>query len=192
MSGAGGTHVAGNWCSMSRVQKRVACQILAAQGLSSSQIGQRLATTRNAIIGMCRRSGVKLHGRPIDGARKTHSRRYFQRKKPPAARKAKPMPAKAPGRFAKPIKQGAGAAKATATKLRNKSRRSAFEAMPPVVGKAGAGLSILELTNTTCRWPVGVATGLEQRFCGHLPEVSGVYCPHHAAVGTRPYSEAAA
>lgn len=201
----------GKWYSMSRAEKQTACQVLAAQGLSASQIGLRLATTRNAIIGMCHRNGVQLLGCPVDGARKTNSFRRVGRRKPrallsPGATVGEPRgkhrasPAKqriqagniVPRRRKPKSAPGRKAQERSLTRARNEIRRMAPTAPAPVAGKGGTGLSIFELTAKTCRWPVGEATGLEQRFCGHLPEASGVYCPHHAGIATRPYSEAGA
>jgi hypothetical protein len=42
-------------------------------------------------------------------------------------------------------------------------------------------VGLLDLTNRTCRWPVGSATGSAQMFCGlpaNLVE-HGPYCPMH-------------
>lgn len=45
-------------------------------------------------------------------------------------------------------------------------------------------VSLLELTSTTCRWPVGDAEGSSQMYCGdHAGRRS--YCERHAEMGNR-------
>lgn len=42
------------------------------------------------------------------------------------------------------------------------------------------GLNILDLTETTCRWPEG---DQQITFCGHLPKKDSPYCPYHHKQG---------
>lgn len=55
---------------------------LAAEGLSSGQIGKAIGKTRNAVIGKCHRIGVKLKGKPdykkiSEEVKETVNRRVF-------------------------------------------------------------------------------------------------------------------
>ena len=40
-------------------------------------------------------------------------------------------------------------------------------------------VSLWELTDKTCRWPVGEACGAEQMFCGAIPFEDAPYCARH-------------
>ena len=46
--------------------------------------------------------------------------------------------------------------------------------------------SILELTEHTCRWPVGEPEKPDFFFCGAEPQASSVYCSVHHCVAYRP------
>lgn len=127
-------------------------------GLSCSQIATELGTglTRNAIIGKVHR--IRLH-----------------RSHPRGASIRGPMP---------PRKRAG-----TTSRRRSEPRflaappppADAWEALP---GTAPVGL--LELTDRTCRWPLGEKPF---RFCG-CPTVHGsVYCGTHTALGTKPIQE---
>jgi GcrA cell cycle regulator len=76
--------------------------------------------------------------------------------------------------------------------LRDRSRNT--EARPPRTLRApkmavrlppepvGAGISLLELTEKTCRYPHGDPKAAEFKFCG-APSLPGLpYCPYHSAV----------
>lgn len=73
-------------------------------------------------------------------------------------------------------------------RIRQKSRQAIlkqFKAM--AINNAGnyQGISLIELTNHTCRWP-----GDERRsdgfhgFCGEPTALDSPYCAHHLAIGT--------
>lgn len=46
--------------------------------------------------------------------------------------------------------------------------------------------TVLTLTETTCRWPIGDPAGEEFYFCGGASEIGQPYCPHHAKIATQP------
>lgn len=47
-------------------------------------------------------------------------------------------------------------------------------------------LSIMDLTPTTCRWPVDDIKSGDTRFCGHFSRVGKSYCCHHEARAWKP------
>lgn len=49
----------------------------------------------------------------------------------------------------------------------------------------GIGVSILELTSETCRWPLGEPGHAGFHFCGAMPEDLSPYCCEHTALATR-------
>ena len=46
--------------------------------------------------------------------------------------------------------------------------------------------SILQLTEFTCKWPVGDPTQEDFYFCGRRSETGMPYCDHHARVAYQP------
>jgi len=59
--------------------------------------------------------------------------------------------------------------------------------LPPVEPAHGdASPMFLDLRRTSCRWPVGDATGAAQRFCGATADDLRPYCPWHAAKAIDP------
>jgi GcrA cell cycle regulator len=56
------------------------------------------------------------------------------------------------------------------------------------IEKMARKLDLLELTERTCKWPIGDPTEENFHFCG-LPAVHGKpYCEHHVAVAFQPMS----
>jgi GcrA cell cycle regulator len=45
-----------------------------------------------------------------------------------------------------------------------------------------AGVSLMELTNDTCRWPIGDVGAADFHFCGHPPKKDAPYRDSHCAV----------
>jgi GcrA cell cycle regulator len=71
-------------------------------------------------------------------------------------------------------------------------RASAMQALPPmplpVDDEVDFGIDVtkrvglIDLTERTCKWPVGIETGAKQMFCGcRKGRDDGPYCPHHTA-----------
>lgn len=64
---------------------------------------------------------------------------------------------------------------------------------PPMVAAApvaeetwaplGPSVSLVQLTENTCRWPVGSAEGSEQMFCGCARSTRSAYCDDHKKMG---------
>ena len=62
-----------SWTSMSRVQRIEAVRDGCNRDLSAARIGMELGVSRNCIIGIARRAGIKLHGGPNQHSGKTHT-----------------------------------------------------------------------------------------------------------------------
>ena len=147
-----------------------------AEGLSASQIAGELGNvTRNAVIGKVHRLGLSGRAKPTRSAaagprRMRHSR---PRGGPQGgyatigntALKADLMPAVA----ASPRPQPAPVTELVIPKEERKT--------------------ILQLTEYTCKWPIGDPGDEEFHFCGRRSEVSGPYCDHHARVAYQPVQE---
>ena len=46
--------------------------------------------------------------------------------------------------------------------------------------------TILTLTSSSCRWPVGDPAGEDFYFCGAAADVGQPYCAHHAQMAVQP------
>ena len=46
--------------------------------------------------------------------------------------------------------------------------------------------TILTLTGSTCRWPIGDPSKDEFYFCGGASEIGQPYCEHHSKIANQP------
>jgi GcrA cell cycle regulator len=51
------------------------------------------------------------------------------------------------------------------------------------------GVTIMELRESTCRWPLGDPTTPKFRYCGARVVEGPPYCSHHAQVAYQPAAE---
>ncbi len=56
------------------------------------------------------------------------------------------------------------------------------------IEKKSKKLSLLELTERTCKWPIGDPATSEFWFCGHQAESGKPYCASHIAIAFQPIS----
>jgi GcrA cell cycle regulator len=148
-----------------------------ADGLSASQIAARLGmgVTRNAVIGKVHR--LNLAGR-VTQPRNTAPR---------APREGRPNRPHAPSMPT-----------AGATALRPMPRAEATPRPSPLpepkplrlvdLPKDGR-ITILHLSDKTCRWPIGDPGTEEFCFCGHGPRDGSPYCEYHAQIAYQPHQE---
>ncbi len=164
------------------------------EGQSASQIAKELGgVTRNAVIGKVHRLGLSNRtGGAAPAAPKAEA-------KPKAA---KPEPKEAPKTEAKPK-----AAPAPETKAATPIRRQIIPAGQPLppqpsaneispealakvneVEKKAKKLSLMELTERTCKWPVGDPATEDFWFCGLPVQQGKPYCEAHVGVAFQPMS----
>jgi GcrA cell cycle regulator len=138
-----------------------------AEGLSASQIATELGgITRNAVIGKVHRLGLSGRAKSPNTAS-------------PRPRKTRTHPHMI--RVARPAVRG-NTALATAFEYD-------FEAEPEVVDNVvpmGQRRSLIELTEHTCRWPIGDPGDADFFFCGGPSAGSLPYCAHHCRVAYQP------
>ena len=156
------------------------------QGMSASQIARELANglTRNAVIGKVYRLG--LSGRVKEAsaeagapqprtstrrARRRGRRRNARTGASPKRRDLHPRQYRAGGP-ARPLRS------ARATRARAPQRRRRPDVEP---------VTIMELRDSMCRWPIGDPTQADFRFCGaRKTPGEGPYCACHAAIAYQP------
>ena len=176
-----------------------------AEGQSASQIAKELGgVTRNAVIGKVHRLG--LSNRNGSGGGTTTE--AAPKPKPAAAKprgKAKPAAKPAPKPEPKPeLAEEETTEAASPPASRAKAIIPAGQPLPPQpsaneidpealakvseVEKKAKKLTLMELTERTCKWPVGDPATEDFWFCG-LPVQSGKpYCEAHVGVAFQPMS----
>jgi GcrA cell cycle regulator len=138
------------------------------EGLSASQIASSLGeVTRNAVIGKIHRLGLSGRARPGVAA----------------APARKPKPAQTVRRHARPAVAAVGN---TALKV-EPSYVAELEPEPSaVVLPMGERVTIMMLTEQTCRWPIGDPGSEGFSFCGRRSEAGIPYCANHARIAYQP------
>jgi len=143
-------------------------------GLSASQIATELGNvTRNAVIGKVHRLG--LSGRAKDKAAAAQRPRKAARS--PSAPVAIP-PQNRTNVIMAPV-----------------PRPLVIHEEPAVPAEDDLGIpvservTIMELRESMCRWPMGDPTKAEFRFCGARSVSSLPYCDHHARVAYQPVAD---
>ena len=143
-------------------------------GLSASQIASELSNgiTRNAVIGKVHRLG--LSGRAKAPAQTT-----------PRSRPSKPVrAAPPPPRQQQPIVRG-NLAFALAPRMAEAPQPRAQ--LEDVVVPMSERVTIMELRESMCRWPLGDPSQPDFRYCGaDSPVGGGPYCQYHARVAYQP------
>lgn len=139
-------------------------------GLSASQIAGELGNiTRNAVIG-------KVHRLGLSG-----------RAKSPTSAAPRPRKARAPAhimRISRPVARG-NTALAQAFEVELEADPVAYDNVVPM----GQRRTLLELTEDTCRWPIGDPGSTEFFFCGGKSLASLPYCAHHSRVAYQPVND---
>jgi GcrA cell cycle regulator len=166
-------------------------------GMSASQIAKALGgVTRNAVIGKVHRLGLSNRG-TASGAQAGAGE----------AKKAdKPARPSRPAKTAAEPKQAAAAAAVKPAPVMVRTQPVIRDATQPrapglptpeekaaratlaEIEKMARRLDLLQLTERTCKWPIGDPTEESFHFCG-LPSAAGKpYCEHHVAVAFQPMS----
>ena len=172
-----------NWTD-ERVEK---LKKLWAEGLSASQIAAQLGgVSRNAVIGKVHR--LNLPGRAKAGGTQT------------AARPKRPAPA-APRAAATPFQARAVTARTVTrpTAITKEELDTDFaqeiEQLPvPANGNKtvvpmSRKLELTQLTERTCKWPIGDPLNDDFHFCGNESPDNSPYCTYHQRLAYQPSAE---
>jgi GcrA cell cycle regulator len=141
-----------------------------ADGLSASQIAAELGgITRNAVIG-------KVHRLGLAGRAKSPS------SSSPRPRKARPH---SPMMRVPRASMRGNTALAHAFEYETEPEPELVDNVIPI----GQRRSLLELTEDTCRWPIGDPGSAEFFFCGGQAVTSLPYCAYHSRVAYQPAND---
>ncbi|MFZ1470649.1 MAG: GcrA family cell cycle regulator [Paracoccaceae bacterium] len=175
-----------------------------AEGQSASQIAKELGgVTRNAVIGKVHRLGLsnRVGGKEEDVA-PAPAPAEVRPEPAPRAEPAETAPPRAADRQP-PVAPAAPVSNVTPMPMR-KAIVPAGQPLPPQpslneispealasvreVEKHAKKLSLMELTERTCKWPIGDPATEDFWFCG-LPSIPGKpYCEAHVGVAFQPMS----
>jgi GcrA cell cycle regulator len=140
-------------------------------GLSASQIAAELGSvTRNAVIG-------KVHRLGLSGRAKTSNQ--------------------SPSRVKRHARSGGysirGARKAQRalvnTGMKINGYAPAAELIEDLVAPEPLKLTLVQLTERTCKWPIGDPATEEFHFCGNDAEENGPYCNYHSRLAYQPVAD---
>ncbi len=177
------------------------------EGQSASQIAKELGgVTRNAVIGKVHRLGLSNRATSAGAGAPSAAKPEPKAKAKPAAKsEAKPKAdPDAEPKSEKPIMQTQAAAPPKSTLPARKQIIPAGQPLPPQpsaneispealakvneVEKKAKKIGLMELTERTCKWPVGDPATEDFWFCG-LPVKQGKpYCEAHVGVAFQPMS----
>lgn len=169
-----------------------------AEGVTTGEIGRRLNISKNSIVGKVHRLG--LSGRPSPIKKKadesdskpvatTTPAKEKIAKKPTLPKEVKTpvKPASAPKdephseKKATPKPAPHSAPKQAATNDEEDIKLAKSINMPAANSSKKDHLSLIDLDNHTCRWPVGDPKDDNFHFCGKKVRVGQTYCEEHAA-----------
>ncbi len=183
-----------------------------AEGQSASQIAKELGSvTRNAVIGKVHRLGLSNRvggpeGKARDEAPEVEAPRVEAGARPAAPAAAPAAAAPPPRPEARPAaapRAEAPVAPGNVTPLR-KAIVPAGQPLPPQpsageispealasvreVEKKARRLTLMELTERTCKWPIGDPATEDFWFCGLPSQAGKPYCEAHVGVAFQPMS----
>ena len=138
-----------------------------ADGLSASQIAGELGgITRNAVIGKVHRLGLSGRAKsPSSSAPRARKPRSHMLRVSRASLRGNTALALAYEMEPEPVEQ--------------------YDNVIPI----GQRRTLLELTENTCRWPIGDPASSEFFFCGGPPITGLPYCAHHSRIAYQPATE---
>ena len=174
------------------------------EGQSASQIAKELGgVTRNAVIGKVHRLGLSNRTAGSAPAPAANAAAKPEVKPKPVKAETKPKPAPK----AEPAEAVAEPAAATEVETRPSPRKQIIPAGQPLppqpsaneispealakvseVEKKAKKLTLMELTERTCKWPVGDPATDDFWFCGLPAQAGKPYCEAHVGVAFQPMS----
>lgn len=188
-----------------------------ADGQSASAIAKELGgVTRNAVIGKVHRLGLSNRDEP-EAAKTAPQPEPAEEKKPaPKAARPEPVPAPAPEPEPEPVvtkepepeddddEPGTTSAQPVFTPMSRRPIVPAGQPLPPQpsaneispealasvreIEKKARKLSLMELTERTCKWPIGDPATEKFWFCGLPSQPGKPYCEAHVGVAFQPMS----
>jgi len=147
-----------------------------ADGLSASQVAADLGgVTRNAVIGKIHRLGLSGRAKPAASAASRIKRQTRGNTGYAATRTTR----------AAPRTRGATALKMDVDAEIRFTPKPVEDVVIPISRK----LTLMQLSEKTCKWPTGDPQRPNFSFCGHNSKEATPYCEFHAKLAFQPASE---
>jgi len=174
---------------MSWTDERVArLSKLWAEGLSASQIANDLGgVTRNAVIGKVHRLGLSGRAKPAGKSSNAPRRKSTTTSRASSGGGGSSTYARASASRASTRTVGNAALKMelNADAEIHIEEKRAEDVVVPISRK----LTLMQLTETTCKWPTGDPTMPGFSFCGQTSEEDKPYCEFHSKLAFQPPNE---
>ncbi|WP_375615592.1 GcrA family cell cycle regulator [Bartonella sp. AP58NXGY] len=156
------------------------------EGLSASQIAAQLGgVSRNAVIG-------KVHRLKLPGRGKTTQGSARSQKTPVGSSSPSSPRVRRNTSTVSPINTSSVSIEETTLKtefLAEDVKEVDMSTKPNVVVPISRQLNLLQLSENTCRWPVGDPLSADFHFCGADSDENSPYCAFHAKLAFQPISE---
>lgn len=154
-----------------------------ADGLSASQIAAQLGgVSRNAVIG-------KVHRLNLPGRAKSGGQTKVRTKRTTSAPRSPNYASRSSGGTVRTVTRSSGSA---ALKIdtdlvayQNVDMRPVENVVVPISRK----LELVQLTEKTCKWPIGDPLQSDFHFCGNDSDETSPYCGYHARLAFQPSQE---
>ena len=154
-----------------------------ADGLSASQIAAQLGgVSRNAVIG-------KVHRLNLPGRAKSGGQSSVRTKRTTTAPRAPNYAGRTASQTTRTVSRSNGGAALKQDLDVVAAEEVDTRPMEDVVVPISRRLSLIELSERTCKWPVGDPLQEGFHFCGNDSGDSSPYCGYHAKMAFQPSSE---
>ena len=175
------------------------------EGNSASEIAKELGNiTRNAVIGKVHRLGLSNRDTNVSKAGVTAEKSIngLKRGRPPKINK-EPTKRGRPKKITQPkdlndttLERGKPISKSGTTERSNDSRLEVVSDLSEETLKdllkvemKSKKISLMDLTERTCKWPIGDPATDEFWFCGHEAEPGKPYCQTHISIAFQPITQ---
>ena len=175
------------------------------EGNSASEIAKELGNiTRNAVIGKVHRLGLSNRDTNVSKAGVTAEKsiKGVKRGRPPKINK-EPTKRGRPQKITQPkdlndttLERGKPINKSGTTERSNDSRLEVVSDLSEEtlndllkVEMKSKKISLMDLTERTCKWPIGDPATEEFWFCGHEAEPGKPYCKTHISIAFQPITQ---
>lgn len=168
------------------------------EGLSTGEIGRRLGVSKNSIVGKVHRLQLVARPSPIkkkDGSSPAPKAKTENKSKAKAAKPEKTTDSASPKKTEKakaPVvetkkepEKAPTAPQPAKIPVKEKEHDAYVNVSIPVAHtpkKPGEKVTVTDLDNHTCRWPIGDPKDENFHFCGANVRIGQTYCEEHAAI----------